>query len=314
MSGSEPEQETPLLFASRARIVVDDAVALDELDLVTRGDRVLFVGDVTALFAALSGVPLLATLPPGGEDLSLAGEARVSAGEMRLSGYDVISLAHLAIAGFAPLDPPIPRTMTTLEYVVWAARLTGASRGAAKEMAVLALRRTGLDSVALRGAATLGLAERRALQLAKAIVNDPPVLVAEAPLEKLEGAHAAFMMGALSAATEGRRALLSARRTDPATAEGALARAASHLVVMGSSGVLAEGSPLTLLSDARLYRLSVAANAEAFALALATRGLTLSGGPVHFTVTLPEEETTQAVLEAASEARAPIIELHPLLA
>lgn len=304
----------PVLFASHARIAVDDAVAADDLSVITRGDRVLFVGDVTVLFAALSGVPLLAaTHEPPPAETPLAGEARVVGGEVRLHGHDVATQEHLAVAGFAPLDPPVPRTMTALAYVAWAARLAGARPRAAPEMASAALRRVGLESAASRPAAALGLAERRALQLAKAIVHAPPVLVAEAPLDRLEGAAASFVAGALSAATEGRRALLSARRIDPATPEGALARAASHLVLIGESGVLAEGSPAELAGSARIYRLTVASNAEALQLALATRGLVLSRGPVHFTVALPEGTTTAAVLAAASEARAAVVEMVPLL-
>lgn len=305
----------PVLLAARARVAVDDTIAIDALDLVTRGERVLLAGDVTVLFAALSGVPLLAAngeLAAG--DGTLAGEARVVGGEVRLLGCDVASGEHLAVAGFAPLDPPVPREMTALSYVGWAARLAGGKPRAALAMAEAALRRVGLEAAALRPAAALGPAERRALQLAKAIVHDPPVLVAEAPLDRLEGAAAAFVLGALGAATQGRSALLSSRRMDPATAEGALARSASHLVVLGEGGVLAEGPPDELAGSAKVYRITVSANVEALRLSLATRGLTLARGPSRFTVALPEGAATSLILAAASEARAPIVELAPLLA
>ncbi len=55
----------PILTAVHARVAVDDVIAIEDLTLETRGDRVLFVGDVTVLFAALSGVPLLAATPDG---------------------------------------------------------------------------------------------------------------------------------------------------------------------------------------------------------------------------------------------------------
>jgi ABC-2 type transport system ATP-binding protein len=308
------DEAPPLLFAARARIAVDDAVAIDELDVVTRGDRVLFVGDVTVLFAALSGVPLLAASPPATAEVThLAGEARVVGGEVHLHGLDVASQAHLAVTGFAPLDPPVPRTMPSLEYVAWAARLAGARPRAAREMAAAAMRRLGLENAAFRPAAVLGIAERRALQLAKAIVHDPPALIAEAPLDRLEGTEAAFVTGALAAATEGRRALLSARRLDPATIEGTIARTASHLVFLGERGVVAEGTPAELLGGARIYRLTVTDNAAALRLSLATRGLTLERGPLHFTVALPDGVTAATIVEAASEARAPVVELSPLL-
>jgi ABC-2 type transport system ATP-binding protein len=304
----------PLLAATHARIAVDDVIAIEDLSLVTHGDRVLFVGDAAVLFAALSGVPLLAAAPdPGAGEMPLAGEARVVSGEMRLAGLDVAAQAHLAIAGFAPLDPPVPKSMTALAYVTWAARLAGVRPGAAGDMAASALGRVGLGTLAGRPAAGLGLPERRALQLAKAMVHEPQVIVAEAPLDRLDGAGASFVLGALSSATEGRRALLSARGVEPGSASGALARGASHLVLLGEGGAVVEGSPAEIVAGARVYRLTVASNADALREALATRGLTLGAGPLHFTVALPEGTTTRPLLEAASEARAAVVELVPVI-
>lgn len=303
----------PLLRALHARVAVDDVVTIEDLTLTTRGDRVVVVGDVTVLFAALSGVPLLAAAPDLSAQVSeLAGEARVVGGELFLDGLDVAAQAHLAVAGFAPLDPPVPRTMPALTYVIWAARLSGAKQRAATEMARAALRRVGLETLAGKPAAALGVAERRALQIAKAIVHAPPVLIAEAPLDRLDGAAAAFVSGALAAAIEGRRALVSARRIDPATAEGTFARSASHVAFLGEGGVVAEGPPDALAGAARVYRLTVATNADALRERLAERGLELGAGPLHFTVTLPEGGSTAALIEAASEARAAVVEMAPL--
>ena len=303
----------PLLSAVHARVAVDDVIAIEDLTLETRGDRVLFVGDVTVLFAALSGVPLLAATPDGAAtettETTLPGEVRLVGGELLLLGKDLAEQP----AGFAPLDPPVPRTMTALTYVEWAARLAGVKPRAARELAMGALHRVGLQTLAARPAAGMGLAERRALQLAKAIVHDPPAIVAEGPLDRLEGAAAAFVTGALAAATEGRRALLSARSVEPGTPEGTIARAASQLLFVGENGVVAEGPPEAFASGKRVYRLTVATQAEALRDALAARGLTLEAGPIHFTLALPAGTSTIALVEAASEARAAIVEMVPLV-
>lgn len=300
----------PILTAVHARVAVDDVIAIEDLTLETRGDRVLFVGDVTVLFAALSGVPLLAATPDGAAtEATLPGEVRLVGGELLLLGKDLAEQP----AGFAPLDPPVPRTMTALAYVEWAARLAGVKPRAARELAMGALQRVGLQTLAARPAAGLGLAERRALQLAKAIVHDPPAIVAEGPLDRLEGAAAAFVTGALAAATEGRRALLSARGVEPGTPEGTIARAASQLLFLGDGGVVAEGPPETFAPGKRVYRLTVATQAEALRAALAARGLTLEAGPIHFTLALPAGATTAPLVEAASEARAAIVEMVPLV-
>ncbi|MEZ4295480.1 MAG: hypothetical protein R3B70_10935 [Polyangiaceae bacterium] len=99
---------------------------------------------------------------------------------------------------------------------------------------------------------------------------------------------------------------------DPTTPEGALARGATHLILLGERGVLAEGTPAELSSAARVYRLTVPANAEPLRAALAERGLTLQRGPLHFTVELPDGASTTLLLEAAASAKAPVIELSPL--
>ncbi len=312
--------DPPLLSASAVRIAVDDVVSIDAFHLTTTGDRVLFVGDASVLFAAISGVPLLSTAPPSvsqerarDEMAGPLGEARIVAGQLLINGLDVASHAHIAAIGFAPLDPPVPLDMTALVYVTWAARLTGLGR-ASRHLAEGALARVGLERVANRPAASLPIPERRALQLAKAIVAAPPVLVAEAPLDRLSDAAAGFVMNALFAANQGRRLLVSARRIQPDAAEGALARAASDVIFWGDGRVLASGLPAGALPDGnRAYRLIVTQNGEALAAAMRRRGLRPSFGPTHLTVALPQGTTTALVLEAASEARAPIVEMVPLL-
>src|SRR5205823_1463962 len=119
-------------------------------------------------------------------------EAAVVAGVLRVAGRDVADASHLRIAGAAPLDPPLPPSYNAEEYVGWSARLAGASKGAARELADNALAKTGLGRVKRRALATLDVAERRALVLAQAIVMSPEVLVAESPLAGLDGGRAAF--------------------------------------------------------------------------------------------------------------------------
>jgi len=319
------DDSPPLLFARSARVAVDDVIAIEDLSVTTHGDRVLLVGDVTVLFAALSGVPLLAASSesPAGEP-ALAGEARVVSGELRLCGLDVGEQAHLGVVGFAPLDPPVPKAMSCIAYVEWAARLAGVKPRAANELAASALGKVGMLRSAARMCGTLAVAERRALQIAKAIAHDPQAIVAEAPLDRLEGEAAGFVLGALAAATEGRRALLSAHRIEPGSTEGTMARSATQLVFLGETGVVAEGPPASFASEARVYRLTVASNADALRGALETRGLRLEEGPsaerragtkgaIHFTVALPPGTTTAPVLEAASEARSAVVEMVPLL-
>ncbi|MFO0760418.1 MAG: ABC transporter ATP-binding protein [Byssovorax sp.] len=320
----------PLLVADQARIAVDGAVAIDRLTLATRGDRVLFAGDAGALFAAVTQVPLSARIgalaasptarplprgPREDEDAPL-GEASVVAGSLRLAGHEVSEDRHLAVMGAAPLDPPIPARWTAEEYLRWGARLGGATARQARELAPAVLARMGLGASRAKLGSALSLPERRALVLAQAVVLSPEVLVAEAPLEGLEGAAAAFVMQAIGRASEGRRVLLSAARLDPGSAEGALAREASQVLVMAGGALALEGTPAELFSGATVVSLTVTRNADALRAELGARGLDLRGGAqggARFSVILPAGMGTRELLLAAQTARAAVIEMVPLI-
>lgn len=305
--------DVPLLAATDARVAVDGVTALDRLTLETRGDHVLLAGDTRALFAAITGVPLADPAAEPGEEGELPGEAYVVAGTLALAGRSVGERAHLAAMGAAPHDPPLPPRWTAEEYVTWSAQVAGTPKGTARELAQAALARLGLGALRRKRADALARHERRALVLAAAVVTGPEVLVAEAPLAGLEGAAAAFVMHALWCASEGRRVLMSATRLDGASAEGSLARGASHLVVLAGGEVAVEGPPGELFATARVLSVTVRGDAEALRAELAARGIELRGGPVRFSASLPAGVTPREVLAAAVTVRAAVVELVPVL-
>jgi ABC-2 type transport system ATP-binding protein len=302
----------PILHAEDARVAIDDVVALDHLTVASRGDRVLCVGEVEALFAALTCVPLRARVHAI-EDDELPGEAHVVAGTLLVAGRNVATRAHLGIAGVAPLHMPLPERMTAQEYVAWSARLAGVPERAARDMAAAALERVGLAGQMRGPALSLGPAQRRALGLATAVVADPKVIIAEAPLAGLDGYAAAFVMSAMGAVTQGRGAIFSVHRMDPGTPEGEMARGASHAVVIAAGSAVLEGAPAELFAGARIYGVTVRGNADAFRQELAARGIGVRGGPLRFSAVLPEGGTTKEILAAAQVARAPVVELFPIV-
>jgi ABC-type multidrug transport system ATPase subunit len=314
--------KTPLLEATEARIAIDGVVAIDRLTLSTHGDRVVFAGDPGPLIAALTGLPL-SSLGSGRaalrrpalewEEEELPGEAYVSAGRLLLAGRNVADGAHVAVMGAAPLDPPLPSGWTAEEYVAWGARLGGAARRAARDLAAAALGRVGLGAARRRAVSSLSTPERRALVLAQAVVLSPEVLVAEAPLEGLEGNAAAFVLEAFKGVTEGRCTLLTAARIDPGSPEGALARSADHLVVLAGGEIALEGAPSELYAGARVYSLTVHQNATALKAELAARGIDLRGGPLRFSTALSAGSSTRDLLLAAQTVKATIVELIPVI-
>jgi ABC-2 type transport system ATP-binding protein len=302
----------PILHAEDARIAIDDVVAIDRLTVRARGDRVLCTGEIEALFAALTAVPLRSRSSRV-EDDELPGEAHVIAGALLVAGRDVAGYEHLAVTGVAPLDPPLPPRWTAHDYVTWSARLAGLPRRASRELAASALERVGLSPVLRRPLNTLDVPARRVLLLAHAIVADPAVIVVEAPVAGLDGPAAAYVMNALSRASEGRGAIVSATRLDPATADGDLGRAATDVLVFAGGALVLSGAPEELFAGVRVVGVTIRKNPGPFRDELLSRGMTVKGGPLRMSVTLAAEGTTKDIVAAASKARAPLVEMFPIV-
>jgi len=304
--------ETPILHAEEARIAIDDVVALDHLTVRARGRKVLCTGEAEALFAALTGVPLRARSARVGDE-DLPGEAQVVAGTLFVGGHDVAMNAHLPAVGVAALDPPLPPRFTAHEYVTWSARLAGLGERAGRELAASAIERVGLGPVLRRPLASLDLPARRALAFAHAIVADPAVIVLESPLAGLDGGAAHFVMGAMARASEGRGLIAGVERIDPATAEGELSRSASDILVFAGGALVLSGAPEELFAGQRVYGVTIRKNPGPFRDELALRGMAVKGGPLRMSVTLAEGGSTRDIVAAASRARAPLVELFPIV-
>jgi ABC-2 type transport system ATP-binding protein len=304
-----------LLSAKALRITVDGVVAVEHLDLETRGRRLALVGDVEPLLSLLLGVPLgaatLARAPitdrPGPD-----GIAAIAGGSLHLVGLDVNAAHHVAAIGAAPCDPPLSPDWTAREYVTWCARLGGLGR-ASGERATRALETVGLGRAEKRPLRTFSIPEQRALVLAGAAVTDPKVLVVEEPLRELDGPAALFVSAALAATSEGRGLVVSLRRITPGTPEGQLAATASDLAFVSRGELLLAGDPSQIAAHARLFGLTVRSNAEGLRAELAARGIELRGGPLRFSAALPEGRDTRDILAAASAARSAVVELLSLM-
>jgi ABC-2 type transport system ATP-binding protein len=301
-----------VFHADEARISVDDVVAMEKLTVRSRGDRVLCAGDTEVLFAALTGVPLRSRSRSVSED-DMPGEASVTAGSLFIAGRDVAKREHFDIVGAAPVDVPLPLKMTVLDYVTWSARLAGETHRQARELAMSALERVGLSGAMKRDVSTLDLPSRRVLALAHAASADPEVLIVESPLAGLESGPAAFVMNAIVRVTDGRKAIFSVRKMEPGTPEGNLALGATDVLVFASGALVMEATPEELFASVRVYGVTIRKNGSAFRDELEARGVVVKGGPLRMSLTLPGETTTKEIMAAASKARAPIVELFPIV-
>lgn len=289
---SPSELPAPLLEAADLRIDIEGAVALERASFSTNGRSLAVAGEVTTMMSALAGV------------------VPIRAGTLRLLGHDVPQGEHLPLVGLAPLDPVLPPSWTALEYLAWSARLAGFPKSSATQLAREALSAIDASSLGSVRLGVLGVAERRVVVLAHAIVAKPEVVVASMPLANLEGPPLEYVRRAFDRAVRDRAWIVSVARLDPGSTEYALARDADESLVFGARSVLHGGSVEEYVrTGASTYSLTVSARAEALRACLLSRGIELRGGPREFWVRLTDASETQRLLEASVEAEAPIVRL-----
>jgi ABC-2 type transport system ATP-binding protein len=116
----------------------------------------------------------------------LAGFTTPSAGQARICGHDVASLASRRCLGFLPEGAPTYPEMTVLAFLEFVARIRG-FRG--RDIAARVDRAIGLTSLAgvrLQPIETLSKGFKRRVGLAQALLHDPEVLVLDEPTDGLD--------------------------------------------------------------------------------------------------------------------------------
>jgi putative ABC transport system ATP-binding protein len=179
-----------------------------------RGAVVIEIRDVTKTYdtgaPALDGLTLdvpageaLAVLGPSGSGKStllnmIAGLDKPTSGSVTVDGVRVDALTETGLAKyrrakigmifqfFNLLDD-----MTVLDNVLLPAQLTGTTRGAAAERARGLLAQLGIDRHAGAFPGRLSGGQRQRVAVARALLNRPPVLLADEPTGALDSAAAA---------------------------------------------------------------------------------------------------------------------------
>jgi branched-chain amino acid transport system ATP-binding protein len=178
---------------------------------------------------------------------ALAGAYSANAGRVVLAGRDVTALPAAARCrmGLARTHQ-IPRPfagMTVLENVMVAGQAgAGLAQPAAVTRAVEVMERVGLGALANRPAATLGLLDRKRLELARALATGPDLIL----LDEIGG-------GLTEAELDTLIALIRALLADGLTVVWiehilhALLSVVTRLVCMAEGRVLAEGDPSAVM-------------------------------------------------------------------
>ncbi|MHB8532044.1 MAG: ATP-binding cassette domain-containing protein [Solirubrobacteraceae bacterium] len=235
-------------MSSGAAIEVDGLVkrfgevhALDGVDLVAQPGEVLgLLGPNGAGKTTL--VRVLATL------------IEPDAGRARVTGLDVVGDAarvreRIGLAGqYAAVD----ENLTGSENLTMVGRLYGSDRATAKRRAAALLERFELSDAADRPAKTYSGGMRRRLDLAAALVAEPPVLFLDEPTTGLDPRSRLGLWGVIEdLVAEGTTALLTTQYLDEAD------RLADEIAVIDHGRVIAKGTPNELKDRLGAERLEV---------------------------------------------------------
>jgi ABC-2 type transport system ATP-binding protein len=223
---SEPIRTRPAISVRGLVKSYGDVRALDGIDLEAERGSVLGVlgpngaGKTTA-------VRILTTL------------LRPDAGTAEVIGFDVVEQAPALRAeiGLAGQYAAVDENLTGIENLVMVGRLYGERRGAARRRADELLARFSLSDAGERIVKTYSGGMRRRLDLAAALVADPPVLFLDEPTTGLDPRSRLELWETIeSLVAEGTTVLLTTQYLDEAD------RLADRIAVIDRGRVIADGT------------------------------------------------------------------------
>jgi ABC-2 type transport system ATP-binding protein len=284
-----------LIAASRLRIDVAGAPAVDGLTFASSGERVLVLGGARALFEAAAGL------------------RAVAHGELNVEGMAPLLASRAGAVACAALDPPMPPTWTLRQYVTWSARVLGHPRGAARALGEQALDRMQLAPLAATKLGATSKASRRGTVVAAALATGAPTLLLDDPLSGLPDDAGRGFARVLARALGDRRAIVFAARIP---LESPLALAADEAIVVDGAQIAAQGAPAEVAAGERTLALRVQGDVEAFARGVEAAGaralVSLTAMPPAYVRVDLGAIAARDVLRIAAESRAVVVELRPL--
>jgi putative ABC transport system ATP-binding protein len=170
--------------------------ALRDIDLAAgRGEIVVFTG------RSGSGKTTLLNIV-GGLDRATAGTVRVGGRDITVLGESALADFRRDTVGFVFQAFHLIEEKTVLANVMLPLAFTGSGRREAEVRARERLARVGLDELAGERVRTLSAGQKQRAALARALVNDPVLLIADEPTGNLDtdNSRAVFDIMAASAA------------------------------------------------------------------------------------------------------------------
>ncbi len=285
-----------LLNLDRASIGTRERLTLTGVDLCSETQHLLLIEPAMSIFRLLAG----------------RGPEQLLAGKVTLLGHDVLRREHHAACGVLAVETALPARWTIRHYLSWAARISGATQRGAQDRVEATLHQLGLTSLSKQPLRFLGANVRMALRFAAAVIHDPQVLVLELPGQGWGADEATLIHRWLEQCCSQARLLLCAP-TLPIV-ESAWLDEATEACILHRGTLLAQETPGAAMANAAMYAVTVTQGAEALCARLKDDGMTLHGGPRHFTVRLPAGLAPRDLLCAATETEATIVQLEPIFA
>ena len=179
----------------------------------------------------------------------IAGATRADRGDVLLDGRNVSSLAaparcRLGIGRTHQIPRPFSG-MTVFENTVVAAAAGAGLRGSqAQDKALEALELTGILKLGNRPAETLGLLDRKRLELARAVATDPQLLLLDEIAGGLTEPEALELVEQIRAFHSRGLTIVWIEHVVHA-----LLRVAERLICLAGSRIIADGEPQSVMSD-----------------------------------------------------------------
>jgi putative ABC transport system ATP-binding protein len=211
-----------------------------------RGDQVIPV--LTGITLQIAAGDFLALMGPSGSGKStllnlIAGIDRADAGSIRVAGADITRLSEAELArwraghvGFIFQFYNLIPVLTALENVELPLHLTSLSRRERRNHAEAALRLVGLEDRQDHYPAQLSGGQQQRVSIARALVTDPTLIVADEPTGDLDRVSAAEVLELLDRLVRGFGKTVVMVTHDPKAAEKA------HRILHLEKGVLGAGS------------------------------------------------------------------------
>jgi len=199
---------------------------------MSRGDHEVY-SDLH--FQLLHGTFVAAVGPIGCGKTTLinlfAGLDRPTDGEVVVEGQEIakmsekeMSLFRTKTVGLVPQTQTLIPELTAYENVELPLRFAGVEKEAREQRVDLVLDRVGITEDIERVVGTMSVGERQMVSVARALVNDPPILLMDEPTEALDPLMSDVLLGLLRGdnltrgktifvTTHDRRVIESAKRT-----------------------------------------------------------------------------------------------------